>query len=259
MIAVLGGIASAAINGPTSYRNPTYIVLTLLFVAIFIGRLAYLSLTAGSDPSILSGGSISAGEHHVVCTVQLRVANFIKLLSFTLTLCGVFYALTGCFSQICFNLIAVSVLLSLGAAVTFVAISPRRPPRVLEVLNGSLVATMFALILVGSAFCNSFGFDAYATHPVALTASVIVGVTLSAWILLGSLKGLEDEADTKVVQLDFGVSSILAIYAGGINTIWKLVVDRGTLGLLWTVLEEYTLDAFTSKEVFRLLNMSDPF
>ncbi|XP_003746239.1 uncharacterized protein LOC100907290 [Galendromus occidentalis] len=217
LIIGLGGLLSAIVNGVINYHDSVYISLTLIFALVFIGHLCYFSLMQNLESY--------QGNLSVESLSRERYLNVCKLISLTFTMCGFTYAVTGTFTQISFNVVAMSVLLSLMSIFILSRVF-RIFPQVRILLNVSLLAAVFALNIWGFSLCDQFGSAWRSASPLTLVAAAFFGFLISAGILIQSRSFAIDRVQQKIAMRDCGCAATLNIYTVFINKVWVKLVGE---------------------------------
>ena len=143
-------------------------------------------------------------------------------------MCGFTYAVTGTFTQISFNIIAMSVLVSL-MGIFILARVFHIVPGVQILLNASLLGAVLALNIWGFSLCDQFGSAWRSASPLTLVAATFFGFLISAGILIQSRAFSLDRVQQKIAMQDCGCAATLNIYTILINGIWVKLVGEELL------------------------------
>ncbi|XP_003746240.1 uncharacterized protein LOC100907433 [Galendromus occidentalis] len=211
----VGGIVSAICNYRASPEKE-FIILTLIFLFVLICNLCYLSATQDLEAY---RGDYSRGSF-----ARDLYLNVFKLVALTLSICALNVAFSS-FSQIFFNIVSMSVLLSLGGFFCLARFS-HMFPKVRHLLNGSLVAASISLNIFGLIFFAPYLNNWLRPNPFTLVAATIVGFLFSAAFLIQSRSFSIDNVQQRIAIQDYGCAGTVNIYTVFMSKLWIKIAGK---------------------------------
>lgn len=208
-IVCIGGVAGAA-TFDENFGTGTKVILSLLFVTILALVMAYLSICP--QPT---------AEFRLTNIAQLRLFNILKFITLSLTLCMCNFGLSTFWTRISWNIVSLSVLLSLTSVLAYTMIM-KAVPSILFSANAGLVCSGLCTFIFGAVF----NYDVYHTWMPYLLFAGLSSVLFCGRLLAYIQRVSEDEGEMHVVEVDYGVSTALNMYSAAINYFWAKVLGK---------------------------------